>query len=301
MVELIYDIRKIPVMPGIVFNQKEGFLMTIEEMKRRKKELGLSNEELAKISGVPASTVQKVLGGITRSPRYDTVCALEAVLNPEEKADRVSESSNYNYGTSALKEEELQEKKPGEYTIDDYYKLPDERRVELIDGVFYDMAAPKNIHQLLVGQMYISLYQWIQKHRGNCLPFVSPVDVQLDPSDYKTMVQPDVLVLCDRSKMQKGHIIGAPDLIVEILSPSSWRRDLTLKQAKYEAAGVREFWAISPKDQSIVVMNFEKNTYAVYNFHSQIPVGIWEDCTLDFQKVWEYVSFMYEDGDPENR
>lgn len=283
----------------IAVGQKGELHMTIEEMKQRKKELGLSNEELAHLSGVPASTIQKVLGGITRSPRYDTILALESVLNPKKKAERVSEAATYIYGTSPLKDKELFGKKPGEYTIEDYYKLPDERRVELIDGVFYDMAAPRNIHQLLVGAMYVFFHQWIQGHKGSCLPFVSPVDVQLDPSDNKTMVQPDVLVLCDRSKMQQGHIIGAPDLVVEVISPSSWKNDLNRKQAKYEAAGVREFWVISPQNQSIIVMNFEKNTYFTYDFHSQIPVGIWEECLLDFNQIWETLSFMYEDGNPE--
>lgn len=269
--------------------------MTIEEMKTRKKELGITNEQLSALSGVPLSTVRKVLGGTTASPRYDTLMALEKVLKPAN--DSCVAESAPPYGMSSAAEDIAPDgmfngKHPGEFTIDDYMLLPDEHRVELIDGYFYDMAGPVTVHQLITGSIHAFLHNWIKAHGGPCLPFVSPVDVLLDPDDKKTVVQPDVIVVCDRSKLTK-HIVGAPDLVVEVLSPSSWRRDLNLKGIKYETAGVREFWAVSPKNQTVTVMNYEKNTITFYSFQSEIPVGIWEDCILDFNDIWDEISFLY--------
>ena len=110
--------------------------MTVEEMKQRKKELGYSNEKLSELSGVPLGTVQKVLAGVTRSPRYETLIALERIL--KKHTDRIGEALP-----------ETSEKRQGVYTVEDYYLIPKERRVELIDGVIYDMASPTAIHQIL--------------------------------------------------------------------------------------------------------------------------------------------------------
>lgn len=109
--------------------------MTVEEMKQRKKELGYSNEKLSELSGVPLGTVQKVLAGVTRSPRYETLIALERIL--KKHTDRIGEALP-----------ETSEKRQGVYTVEDYYLIPKERRVELIDGVIYDMASPTAIHQI---------------------------------------------------------------------------------------------------------------------------------------------------------
>ena len=116
--------------------------MTLEEMKKRKKELGYTNEQISELSGVPLGTVQKVLSGVTETPRYDTLHALENVLGKKERpfneAMMVRESAPYYVG-----------KKQGEYTLEDYYALPDEQRVELIDGVFYDALTLKKANKKL--------------------------------------------------------------------------------------------------------------------------------------------------------
>ena len=108
--------------------------MTIQEMRERKKELGYSYGQIADLSGLPVGTVQKVLGGITASPRYETLLALEKVLNPK-KPSGVSDVA-YKY----------QAKSQGQYTVEDYYQFPEERRAELIDGWIYDMSAPTSAH-----------------------------------------------------------------------------------------------------------------------------------------------------------
>lgn len=104
-------------------------------------------------------------------------------------------------------------KKQGEYTIEDYRKLPEDERAELIDGTIYDMAAPLSVHQLLASKIYSSLAGYIEKNQGACIPMFAPVDVQLDQDD-KTMVQPDLMIVCDRKKLTRQGVFGAPDFIM---------------------------------------------------------------------------------------
>jgi len=183
----------------------------------------------------------------------------------------------------------------GKYTLEDYLALPEERRVELIDGVIYDMAAPTYIHQGIGGKLYIAFDHYIEGKRGSCFVFVAPVDVQLD-CDEKTIVQPDVLIVCDRSKFQNGRVYGAPDLVVEVLSPSTSKKDQSLKLAKYKLAGVREYWIIDPKRKRIFIYEFEKSDFAtVYGFEDEVPVGIYGgDCKVDFARIYDRMRPLYD-------
>ncbi|MCC8045493.1 MAG: Uma2 family endonuclease, partial [Clostridiales bacterium] len=95
----------------------------------------------------------------------------------------------------------------GKYTLEDYLALPEERCVELIDGVIYDMASPTYIHQDIASRIWRSFADYIDKKHGQCWTFAAPVDVQLD-SDDKTIIQPDVMIVCDRSKLRKGRVYG---------------------------------------------------------------------------------------------
>ena len=186
-------------------------------------------------------------------------------------------------------------KKQGEYTLEDYYALPDERRVELIDGVIYDMSAPTTIHQMIGSEIREQLSSFIKSKKGTCIPFAAPVDVQLDCDD-RTMVQPDVLVVCDRDKIIKRCIYGAPDFVVEVLSPSTKRKDGIIKLSKYISAGVREYWIVDPDKKQVVVYDFQKEDYPViYGFGGEIPVGIFDgECRVDFAEIYEYIRFLYE-------
>ena len=264
--------------------------MTIEEMRRRKKELGYSYEQIAELSGLPLGTVQKVLGGVTKSPRYDTLKALEGVFG--NKMDMMIREARAAYMT----ELEYEKSRQGGYTLDDYFALPEEKHAELIDGVFYDMAAPNSVHQAFVGQVYRKLADYIDKKGGSCVPMSSPLDVQLD-CDEKTMVQPDVMVVCDRGKFRRGVVYGAPDLVVEVLSRSTRRKDMMLKLSKYEAAGVREYWLVDPDKRKVIVYDFESDlNIRLYDFTQKVPVGIFRNkCVIDFQKIYEAVSFLYDE------
>ena len=266
--------------------------MTIQEMLERKKELGYSYEQISEWSGVPLGTVQKVLGGITQSPRYDTLRALEKVfeegLGYEYKSqDTVIREGVAYYGT----------KRQGEFTADDYFNWPTDQRIEIIDGVVYNMATPSIPHQLIATQLLNVLYNYIKSKNGKCIPATSPITVQLD-KDPKTMLQPDVIIVCDRDKFQEKQVYGAPDFVVEILSPSTRRKDMTIKLGKYMNAGVREYWMVDPKKKSVVVylLNEEDKDYdiSLYTFEHEVPVGIYGgECKVNFKEIYEYMSFLY--------
>lgn len=265
--------------------------MTIEEMRNRKKELGYSYEKIAELSGLPVGTVQKVLGGITKAPRYETLQALERVL----KAYEHKPQSSYSY---IIREEAVPyqvSKRQGEFTIEDYFAIPDEQRVELIDGVIYDMASPTSIHQSLGDEINIVFRNHIRKKGGKCFSVTAPLDVQLD-EDNKTVVQPDVLIICDRSKLKNGRVFGAPDLVVEVLSPTTRRKDITLKMGKYMNAGVREYWIVDPKNMRVCVYHFEKDEFpTIYTLEHKVPVGIWNgECEVNFAEIYDYISFLYD-------
>ena len=148
--------------------------MTVDEMKEKKRQLGYSSEKLAELSGVPLGTVQKIFGGFTKAPRYKTLQALEKVFVEAEQKEDLSTGAYVpgkqnvmmvhepaaTYHTGGMKGQ-------GEYTIEDYFSLPEEKRAELIDGVFYDMASPSVIHQLIAGQIFVQLNVFLRKKKAS--------------------------------------------------------------------------------------------------------------------------------------
>jgi len=264
--------------------------MTIQEMIEEKKKLGLSNKIISDLSGVPLGTVQKIFSGSTTTPRYETLQALQSLFNRNPSPDMVMEGSTYNVGTSAIKKTDDRNDK----TLDDYMALPEGTRIEMIDGVFYDMAAPTFIHQRIGAMIFNVFENFVNANGGPCVPSIAPTDVQLD-SDDKTMVQPDVLVVCDRKKIIKARVVGAPDLIVEVLSPSNWYMDMLRKKKKYQAAGVREYWIVIPEQKTVLVYDFEKSSEEIeYTFEDKVPVAIWDNkCEVDFKFIDDKISFLY--------
>jgi len=286
--------------------------MTIEEMRKRKRELGYTNQMIADRTGIPLSTVQKIFAGATTSPRRETVGALEALLKPHEgirygEADHCAQvlgeaASVYGSSVGRMKDEgttalsrSVTGGAIGPYRLEDYLRLPDDRRVELIDGVFYDMAAPTTIHQGIAGFLHKKFLDHVMEKKGPCYPFISPVDVQLDCDD-KTVIQPDVLIVCDRSKYRNGRVFGAPDLVVEVLSPSSRKRDMQIKFFKYYNAGVREYWIIDPEKKMLVQYDMEHMELpSVYNCESAVPVLIWNsEYRIDLGEMFDTIAFLWE-------
>lgn len=264
--------------------------MTVEQMRRKRQQFGYSCEQLSELSGVSLETVQKIFHDNEEVFSPDILKQIESVFENKRDSDRgfsyVCESK-MEYGIS---------KKSRECTLEDYYQLPDERRAELIDGVIYDMSAPTIIHQKISLEISVRLHAFISQKKGACMVFSAPVDVQLD-CDEKTMVQPDVLVVCDCEKIVPIHVYGAPDRIMEILSPATRKIDMNIKHSKYAAAGVREYWLIDPDKKKVVVYDLENEELpVVYGFENRVPVGIFqEECEIDFSEIYESVKFLYQE------
>ena len=264
--------------------------MTIEQMKARKTELGLTNEMIAKAAGVPLGTVQKIFGGATKAPRRLTIEALEGLLRPGAK-----EKEGAYPEAAPVKNREIRESSAGYgaapreqwHTIGDYYALPDDQRAELIDGVFYNMSAPSKQHQAILGDLYVLFRECREQHGMSCSVYFAPLDVRLDKDDY-TMVQPDLVVFCHDDDPHSIRYEGAPDLLVEILSPATRMKDMILKLHKYQRAGVREYWIVDPENRKVTVHFFEEENYepALYSVKDAIPVRIsGGECRIDFSRV----------------
>ena len=249
--------------------------MNIQEMKEKKKEKGYTNEQIAELSGVPLGTVQKIFGGTTTSPRYDTLKALEKIFLPMERE---------RYYASVVKDASAAYtvKRQGEYTVEDYYALPDEQRAELIDGRMYMMAPPSRKHQRISTRLVSIIDRYIEEHKGKCEVYAAPFAVYLDERS-NTYVEPDISVICDPDKLDDRGCKGAPDWIIEIVSPASKKMDYLLKLLKYRFAGVKEYWIVDPEKNRVIVYNFtgdeSVNDYTLQDF---VKVGIYEDFVIDF-------------------
>lgn len=278
--------------------------MNIAQMLYIKQQLGYSYDKIAELSGIPKGTVQKILSGVTKSPRYETLQALESVfsegLDMQQFKGNLRESSvygspfapDYVHGTSARKI-----KQQGEFTLEDYFAIPDDRRVELIDGVIYDQASPTADHQLIGFQICYQIENYIDAKDGACIPFVAPCDVQICCDNFN-MVQPDVFILCDKKKYRYQRIYGAPEFIAEILSKSTSRHDRQRKYIKYYEAGVKEYWIVDPFKEQVTVYLFDQSLEGdkergdeteirkIYSFDDQVPVGIYDnDLKIDFTRI----------------
>ena len=161
------------------------------------------------------------------------------------------------------------------YTIRDIYALPDGEHAELIDGKIYYMAPPSWKHQRISGYLHNEIYNYIKKKDGKCEVLAAPFAVFLDEEEINYL-EPDISVICDLSKLDEKGCHGAPDWIIEIVSPSSKPRDYMEKLFKYHLAGVREYWIIDPEKQMVTVYAFEKDIVEQYNFGQDVPVGIYD-------------------------
>lgn len=165
------------------------------------------------------------------------------------------------------------------YTVEDIYRLPQGERAELIDGQIYYMAPPGRTHQKILHFFDRTIGNYIHENTGSCEVYPAPFAVFLD-KDTVNYVEPDISVICDPSKLDEKGCHGAPDWIVEIVSPGSRPMDYFTKLFKYRTAGVREYWIVDPVREQVMVYRFEKNTMEQYSFGEEITVGIYEDFAI---------------------
>ena len=170
------------------------------------------------------------------------------------------------------------------YTIDDIYNLPDGERAELIDGQIYYMAPPTRKHQRIAVSLLTTINNYILSKGGSCEPYIAPFAVFLNADD-KNYVEPDISVICDKSKLTEKGCDGAPDWIIEIVSPGSRRMDYFTKLFKYRTAGVREYWIVDPDKNRILVYNLEHGDINEYTFSDTVKAGIYEDLFINFNSI----------------
>ncbi len=170
------------------------------------------------------------------------------------------------------------------YTIDDIYNLPDGKRAELIDGHIYDMAPPTRRHQGLISELHYLIKDHIRKNSGSCRIYPAPFAVKLNADD-RTCVEPDLSVICDPKKFTEKGCTGAPDWILEVVSPSSRRMDYSTKLFKYRTDRVREYWILDPERNRITVYNLEGDDVNEYTFSDTVPSVIYPDLSIDFSGI----------------
>jgi Uma2 family endonuclease len=143
------------------------------------------------------------------------------------------------------------------YTYADYLKWDFEERLELFRGKIFPLSAPNRRHQEVSGEFLFAIKKILRKHR--CKVYSAPFDVRLPVKEKKkddeitTVVQPDICIICDPSKLDERGCCGAPDLVIEILSPGNSKKEVRLKHELYEESGVKEYWVVYPAEQSVAV------------------------------------------------
>ena len=249
--------------------------MDIFDLKKRKKESGMTNAEIAELSGIPISTVNKIFSGATENPRYGTLLAIEQVLVKREKLpfqyDEIKgepclvreEATNYCYNARTYEKKDIE-------------NLDEWTRAELIRGKLYLLAAPNRMHQFLISEISYTLKSHIRDRKGKCHVYTAPFGVRLFEDD-NTEVQPDIVVICNKDIMTEKGCSGAPDMVFEIASASNASHDYITKLMQYQKAGVREYWIINPDQERVSVLNFENpESTNEYTYEEVIESGVLE-------------------------
>jgi len=176
------------------------------------------------------------------------------------------------------------------YTYADYLTWDGDSRYEIIDGVPYAMAGASSAHQEISMALSVQIGAFLKGKA--CRVYAAPFDVRLNANDKDdTVVMPDLLVVCDKSKIKKNYCIGAPDLIIEILSASTAKLDRIIKLNRYMRAGVREYWIVDPDNETVQVFLLKDGNYYVsaydYDKIDTIPVHVLDGCEINLNDVFE--------------
>ncbi len=291
--------------------------MDIKELKERKKALKLTTAELAYLAELPVSTVSKIMTGETKKPSYLTIEKIDKVLSheemlsrvrayadailkyiqehPDESVDQIQFEKNYRKehgldnaplpyaqsdartaGEMGKTDGSLALSHMGNVTVQMLDEIGEDRRIELIDGHLIINEYPKMRHQMVVQNLGRIIDDFIRSNNGDCKVFSVGVNVYLDEDDY-TLVVPDIVVLCDDSRLNENGIVGPPDCVIEVTSPSTRIRDYGKKMHKYMDAGVREYWIIDlEKEKVTTYIEGEPMMVYIYSFEDEIPVYIYD-------------------------
>lgn len=184
-------------------------------------------------------------------------------------------------------------------TYANYLEWDESKRAEIIDGKLYDMASPTPAHQMILGELLGQIRDFLKGKP--CKVISARLAVRLfekdgdSPKDVDTVVEPDIMVVCDRNKFDERGIKGAPDLIIEILSPWNERHDIIVKYDLYERAGVREYWIVDPKAEDVKVFLLDEKGFLkpteYYSADDTAKITVLNDCPIDLKAVFKAKEF----------
>lgn len=175
-------------------------------------------------------------------------------------------------------------------TLEQYEELPEDTRAEVFDGQIYYMGSPSQSHQTILTELLVSIRNYLRRKGGGCQVFPAPFDVKLSDRPL-TIVQPDIIIVCDKDKLDGKRCNGAPDFIIEIVSPGNPADDYIRKLYYYKNAGVREYWIVDPRRKTVTVNYFEGDMLNIqYSFDSAIKVTIYDDLLINFSEIAELLN-----------
>lgn len=175
-------------------------------------------------------------------------------------------------------------------TLEQYDALSEDKRAEVFEGIMYDMSSPSQSHQTILTELLVLLRNYIREKNGDCYVFPAPFDVKLNDAPL-TIVQPDLMIVCDKDKLDGNRCNGAPDFIIEIVSPGNAADDYIRKLFYYKNYGVREYWIVDPQRKNVTINYFEGNLLNVpYTFDSVIKVNIYEDLFINFSDIAGFIN-----------
>ena len=170
------------------------------------------------------------------------------------------------------------------YTVEDIYNLPDGQRAELIDGNLYNMAPPTRQHQQIILYLARKISDYIDEKKGSCEVDLAPFAVFLN-EDNRNYVEPDISVICDKNKLTDKGCNGAPDWIIEVVSPGSQRMDCMMKLFKYRTAGVKEYWIVDPLKKLVTVYDFVQDDFGEYRMSEVVKGNVFRELEIDFSEI----------------
>ena len=170
-------------------------------------------------------------------------------------------------------------------TLEEYEHTSEEERIEVYEGVPYAMASPSQMHQTLLSELHLIIGNYLKSKKAPCRLFPAPFDVKLNDKPL-TIVQPDLMIVCDKNKLDGKRCNGAPDFIIEIVSPGHPSDDYVRKLYYYQNYGVREYWIVDPARKTVTVNYFEKDLFNItYTFDATVKVNIYDDLLINFSEI----------------
>ena len=258
--------------------------MDISDLRRRKKALKLTNQDISDLTDIPVSTVNKVLGGVTKSPRYDTLLAIEDAIGKKEKDS--NQISRYDYGVNLdnpmmVRESNNYAMDTRTYTEEDLDNLPEGNFAELIDGILYFKGSPSLTHERIISRLSLNIMNYIQEHGGKCEVFSSHYAMRLQTGENEANVfLPDIMTVCRPDILKDEYCAGPADWVIEVASPGNSKNDYQKKVYHYRRGGVQEYWIIDPQKRIVTVFDYESEKIArqegitIYSYEEVIPVQV---------------------------